>query len=72
MGRVEGSLAMKLDLAGSARVAGPSRTAASLRLASAARLTGGGKYRALDMRRRRAQINARRLLDLMDSQEITR
>jgi hypothetical protein len=36
------------------------------------RSSGAAKYRALDVRRRRAQIAARHLLDLMDAQETTR
>jgi hypothetical protein len=41
-------------------------------VASGLRSSGPAKYHALDVRRRRAQIAARHLLDLMDAQETTR
>ncbi|MGH9374189.1 MAG: hypothetical protein ACRD15_21960 [Vicinamibacterales bacterium] len=65
----EGSLALKLDFGELAtRVTGTGgRGRAGLRLASPAdRLIGPDKYRALDRRRRQAQIHARHLLDLME------
>jgi hypothetical protein len=75
MTRVDGSLARKLDF-GANTVPPPGSTRrAPLRLMSAAqglRSSGRGKYRALDLRRRRAQIAARHLLDLMDARETTR
>ena len=40
---------------------------AALRLAPAARLSGPDKYKVLDLRRRRAQIKARRLLELCET-----
>jgi hypothetical protein len=77
MTRVDGSLARKLDFAdGSASVPTPrSARRSRLRLASIGhglRSNGPAKYRALDIRRRRAQIAARHLLDLMDTRETTR
>ena len=69
MTRFEGNLARQLDFG-----AAPSTTTATmapggtgLRLAPAPRrLTGPDKYRILHERLRRAQIAARRLLDLCD------
>jgi len=72
MARVDGSLARKLDfgeVAGMARGTAGSDRRPMLRMASATRLRGPDKYKVLDARRRRAQIRARRLLDLMDRQE---
>ena len=70
MSGFEGSLALKLDFGESpARVTSTagSRGRGGLRLASGPeQLTGPDKYRVLDARRRRAQIRARHLLDLMD------
>ena len=69
MSGFEGSLALKLDFGElPARVTSTgSRGRAGLRLASGTDpLSGPDKYRVLDIRRRRAQIRARRLLDLMD------
>jgi hypothetical protein len=69
MSGFEGSLALKLDFGElPARVTSTgSRGRAGLRLASGTeQLNGPDKYRVLDIRRRRAQIRARRLLDLMD------
>jgi hypothetical protein len=69
MSGFEGSLALKLDFGESpSRVTSTGgRGRAGLRLASGAeQLTGPDKYRVLDARRRRAQIRARHLLDLMD------
>jgi hypothetical protein len=68
MSGFEGSLALKLDFGElPTRVTSTgSRGRAGLRLASGPeRLTGPDKYRVLDVRRRRAQIRARHLLDLM-------
>lgn len=72
MQRVDGALARTFDFG-----AGPGRTGLAaesprLRLASSIRLAGAYKYQLLEARRRRAQIKARRLLDLLDSQEIGR
>ncbi len=65
MPRFDGSLALKLDFG---RIT--TTTAArgelgrpKLHLAAA---QGSGKYKALEHRRRQAQIKARRLLDLME------
>ena len=69
MSGFEGSLALKLDFGElPARVTSTgNRGRAGLRLASGTdQLSGPDKYRVLDIRRRRAQIRARRLLDLMD------
>ena len=66
----DGSLARKLDFGEQAAVttSTESRGRAGLRLApSVGRLTGPDKYRVLDIRRRRAQIAARRVLDLFDA-----
>ena len=76
MTRVDGSLARKLDFAdGSANVPPGSVRRSRLRLASIGhglRSGGPAKYRALEIRRRKAQIAARHLLDLMDTRETTR
>jgi hypothetical protein len=66
----EGSLALKLDFGESAtRVTGTApQGRAGLRLASAAPGGGPDKYRALERRRRTAQIRARHLLDLASSE----
>jgi hypothetical protein len=69
MSRFEGSLAVKLDFGElPTRVTSTgSRGRAGLRLAAGTNQLGGPeKYRVLDLRRRQAQIRARRLLDLMD------
>ena len=68
----EGSLARKLDFgelpAAVTNTGGRGR--GGLRLAPGlGKLTGADKYRVLDQRRRRAQIMARRLLDLFDAQD---
>jgi len=74
MTRVDGSLARKLDFTG--RGANTDAAAASgrcsMRLAQVPRMSGANKYRMLDVRRRRAQIAARHLLDLIDAQEASR
>ena len=65
----DGSLALKLDFGDvPTRVTSTgSRGRAALRLAPGpAGLSGPDKYRVLDERRRRAQIRARHLLDMMD------
>lgn len=75
MSRVDGSLARSLDFGGnggSRAVSTASSGRAGLRIARATRLSGPDKYKVLDARRRRAQIKARRLLDLMDAAEIGR
>lgn len=69
MTRVDGSLARKLDFG---EIPPTGRTGAApggwamLRLAPAPRLGGPDKYKVLEARRRRAQLAARRLLDLLD------
>jgi hypothetical protein len=72
MSGFDGSLARKLDFGeqpGAVTGTGV-RGGASLRLARPLpRLSGPDKYRVLDVRRRRAQIAARRLLDLCDAQQ---
>ncbi len=67
----DGALARTLDYNEIAANEGTSVTsgAPTLRLARVGRLTGPGKYKVLEARRRHAQINARRLLDLFDAQE---
>jgi len=68
----EGSLALKLDFGELAtRVTGTvPRGRAALRLApGTGRLTGPDKYGVLDRRRRQAQISARHLLELMDTEQ---
>ena len=66
----EGTLARKLDFGEQpAQVTSTGgRGRAGLRLApGSSGRTGPDKYKVLDLRRRRAQIRARRLLDLMDA-----
>ena len=65
MQRVDGALARTFDFGR------PGRREASprLRLTTSTRLHGPDKYMVLEARRRRAQLEARRLLDFMDSQE---
>ena len=61
MVRMRTALALKLDFGGGRGTGGRPQ----LRLASAAdALRGPEKYRLLDLKRRRAQIRARRLLGL--------
>ena len=73
MRRINGSLASSLDFEGPARsLSGGSDPRPRLRLAPSARLTGPDKYKVLAARRHRAQIEARRRLDLLDAQEIGR
>jgi hypothetical protein len=71
MARTDAALARNLDYGEVAANGATSVVSGGsmLRLAFATRLTGPGKYRVLEARRRRAQINARRLLDLMEAQE---
>jgi hypothetical protein len=59
MVRTRGTLALRLDFGEAGRQVRP-----GLRLA-AGNLTGPEKYRLLDLKRRRAQIRARRLLGLV-------
>jgi hypothetical protein len=68
---IEGSLALKLDFGGLAtRVTGTGGQGHPLRLAPRpGRLTGPDKYKVLDHRRRQAQIAARHLLHLMDTEQ---
>ena len=67
------SLARKLDFGEGAATAGLRGSSGSLlRLARPGRLGGPDKYKRLDARRRRAQIRARHLLDLMDARERAR
>jgi hypothetical protein len=71
MSGFEGSLARKLDFGElpAAVTSTGGRGRGGLRLAPApGKLTGPDKYRVLDERRRRAQITARRLMDLFDAQ----
>lgn len=64
----EGSLALKLDFGDAPGKVTSTGARAGLRLAPGQRaLSGPDKYRVLDLRRRRAQIRARHLLDMMDS-----
>jgi len=70
MSGFEGSLARKLDFGElpTTVTSTGGRGRAGLRLAPpTGGLSGPDKYRALDLRRRRAQITARQLLRLMDS-----
>ena len=77
MTRIDGSLARKLDFAENPSAGRPvaSGPRSRLRIAPVGnrlRLSGPGKYRVLEVRRRRAQIAARHLLDLMEAQEASR
>jgi hypothetical protein len=65
----EGSLARKLEFDGESPDTRRGQARAALRLARTSRLAGPAKYEVLDVRRRHAQIRARRLLDLLDAQE---
>ena len=70
MSGFEGSLARRLDFGEQPTVISSTggRGRVGLRLApSPGRLTGPDKYRVLEGRRRRAQIAARRMLDLFDA-----
>ena len=67
MSGFEGSLALKLDFGELPTRVTRTRGRAGLRLAAGTdQLAGPEKYRVLELRRRRAQIRARHLLDLMD------
>jgi len=70
MSGFDGSLARKLDFGEQPTAISSTggRVLAGLRLAPPlGRLTGPDKYRVLEGRRRRAQIAARRMLDLFDA-----
>jgi hypothetical protein len=69
MAVIDGSLARQLEFGeeGPERVSDRGARNRGLRLAvPSAVLRGPDKYKALEHRRRRAQINARRLLELLD------
>lgn len=69
MTRFDGSVARKLDfgeMTTTAALAGRGRAGLRLALPSGV-LRGPDKYKVLEHRRRQAQINARRLLDLMEA-----
>ena len=73
MARFDGSLARQLDFGQTTTTsAGPAVSGRGyLRLAGPSNaLRGPDKYKVLDHRRRQAQIKARRLLNLLDGQEI--
>ena len=72
MPNFDGALARKLDFGESGTPAGPRGSGSLLRLARPGRLGGPDKYKRLDARRRRAQIRARHLLDLLDAQDAAR
>ena len=70
MSGFDGSLARRLDFGEQPTVISSTggRGRVGLRLApSPVRLTGPDKYRVLEGRRRRAQLAARRMLDLFDA-----
>ena len=68
MSRFDGSLARKLDFGEMTTTGGePGRGGLRLALPSGA-LRGPDKYKVLEHRRRQAQIQARRLLDLLDGE----
>lgn len=69
MAGFEGTLARKLDFGElpTAVTSTGGRGHAALRLAPSRQLTGPDKYDILERRRRHAQISARRLLALMDT-----
>ena len=66
MQRFGGALAKQLDFNYLTRFGSLPGRMASGRWGRPLLLRGPGKYKVLEMRRRRAQINARRLLDLID------
>lgn len=71
MREFDGSLAKKLDFGdGDATRLPRTPSGALLRLARPGRLAGPDKYKRLDARRRRAQIRARHLLDLLDGEDV--
>ena len=66
----EGALARQLDFGDVATRVTSTGGRPALRLATGRGvLSGPDKYRVLDARRRRAQIRARRLLELMDAED---
>jgi hypothetical protein len=72
MARFDGSLARALDFGETTTTTAPVYAGgrAGLRLAGPGGiLRGPGKYKVLESRRRQAQINARRALDLLDASE---
>ncbi len=74
MARLDGSLARTLDFGETTTTAAPAYSGgrAGLRLADPGGiLRGPGKYKVLENRRRQAQINARRTLDLIEAMERT-
>ena len=74
MSRFDGSLARTLDFGETTTTAAPvySGGRARLRLAvPGGMLRGPGKYKVLESRRRQAQINARRVLALIEAMERT-
>jgi hypothetical protein len=67
MARVDGTAARKLEFDDVPADAGRVPQGRGLRLAPARlALRGPDKYRILEQRRRRAQMEARRILDLLD------
>ena len=69
MARNDGSAALKLDFGGVTTTAPVTRAArAVLWLAASGASRGPEKYQELPRRRRRAQIAARHLLDLMEGE----
>lgn len=71
MTRTDGALARTFDFDATTTTSAPvaaGRSGLRLALPSGA-LRGPDKYKVLEHRRRQAQINARRLLDLMDREE---
>lgn len=74
MARFDGSLARMFDFGSfgsltTTMTQSPRPSRAALRLAPRGHgLSGPDKYKALDHRRRQAQIKARRLLDLLDAE----
>lgn len=69
MARIDGSAALKLDFGGVTTTTLVVRGGrGGLRLASSGALRGPDKYKELEHRRRRAQIKAWHLLDLMEGE----
>jgi hypothetical protein len=67
MARIAGAAALQLDFGGvTTTTRSLSARRDSLRLAASGTLRGPEKYKELDVRRRRAQIRARHLLELME------
>ena len=66
MRRFDGTLAKQLDFDYLTRFGPLVGRLAVGHMGPARLLRGPGKYKVLELRRRRAQINARRLLDLID------